>query len=78
MTSTTYANSPVKSCQTCVHHEPRSGDSYFSRCNRWQHYCSTSVGHEGFCGASLRAWQQRPPKPPLRSLRQWIYDLLWK
>lgn len=73
----TYLNSPVKNCRTCVHCvRDRLGASY-DHCNLFQYYCSIAVHHD-LCGYDLKAWRAIPPKPPRRSFRQWLYDLLLK
>lgn len=75
MTSKTYANSPVKSCKTCVHYRADSLGPVWGDCMRWQCMTMTAVRVATACGPQLRDWRQ---KPPSRSLRQWFYDKLWR
>lgn len=78
MTTTTYHNSPVKGCDTCIHFQR---GSMFHNCGKWSMICLAAVTHDQFCGYELKGWQPRPPKPPKperRSVRQWLCDLLWK
>lgn len=77
MSTQTYLNSPVRSCRTCVHREASKLNPAFDRCGRWQVYCSTAVGFSNLCGDSLAQWRSASPKPPRRSLRRWLYDLLF-
>lgn len=77
----TYLNSPVKNCRTCAHCSRDNMGSRFDHCMRYGHYCSTSILFDDLCGTELVGWKQSPPPPPpkpRRSLRQWIYDLLWR
>lgn len=80
MSTTTYANSPVKSCSTCVHCVTDRYGSMFDKCDRFRMNCEFALndkfaGHQT-CGTNLREWRPKPPAPPKRSLRQWLYDLL--
>lgn len=75
----TYLNAPVKSCHTCVHCVP---DKYlgeaWSDCRRWRLLTRFAVHSEDCCGKELKGWKAKPPESPTRrSLRQWLYDLLW-
>lgn len=79
MTTETYHNSPVRDCSTCVHRVPEKilGEDW-DYCRRWGTLCKYAMWEKAWCGPTLTAWRQAPPKPPRRSLRQWLYDTLWK
>lgn len=80
MKQTQYLNSPVRTCVTCVHRVPDgylSDHERFDHCRKYQQYCSVAVMFEDDCGVNRRSWQQKPPPKPRRSLRQWLYDLIW-
>lgn len=77
-TMNTQLNSPVKCCRTCVHCRIDylfPTDVLFDKCDRFSGFCSEAT--RGECGRQLSEWRQKPPKPPRRSLRQWLYDLFW-
>lgn len=78
-TKTAYLNSPVKNCQTCVHSAwttiKEDGKLFEKRyCLRFQN--TTVNAYPNDC--RLDEWKAIPPKPPRRSLRAWLYDLLWR
>jgi hypothetical protein len=80
--ATQYHNSPIKTCQTCVHRVPsQTGLIRYDYCARLQRYCVTALNTEhDLCGKELKYWQPQPPKPPKpkrRSLLRWLRDLLW-
>lgn len=76
MTKTeTYLNSPLKCCQTCAYRlDGKRGNGDYDKCIRFHFSCPTAVTY--FCTSELTEWRPVPPKPPRRSLRQWLYDLL--
>lgn len=45
----------------------------FDTCLRWKNYCELAIKWNDYCGKSLTTWR---PKPPKRSLRKWLWDLL--
>ena len=67
----------VRSCFTCAHRAADRLGEQFDHCRRWQCYCTTAIRFN--CGKDLVDWRRKPPepvKPPRRSLRRWLYDLL--
>ena len=74
---------PIKNCQTCAHNTPSTsglGES-FDHCRRFQAYCSCAF-HQCWDNRQheLTEWQAKPPSPPRkprRSLRRWLWDLLF-
>lgn len=73
-TSTTHHwNSPARNCQNCVHCKKSATGFDFDRCKRFQTFCEFAVTRP-LCGYELRFWQ---PRPPRRSLRRWLIDLIW-
>ncbi len=70
MNTTTYLNTPVKSCYTCVHRKADELGERFDFCRRFQGYCEINLRR-----CELREWRPVPPKPVRRSLRQWLCDL---
>lgn len=69
----THLNAPVKNCGTCAHHAPSNQHATFNKCAKYGYQYANFAIHS--CQA--RFWQQRPPIPPRRSLRQWLYDTLF-
>lgn len=70
----THLNAPVKNCATCAHYTPGDGhnqhDTFWGSCARFGgHYPRVALNQ-----CQWQHWQARPPTPPRRSLRQWIYD----
>lgn len=74
MTKEEYANSPVRNCRTCVHVHTDTGGPFYDYCNKHRLYCKTAVHFDIARGLGLQCWKAKPPR---RSLRQWLYDLLW-
>ena len=79
MSTDVYHNSPVRSCETCVHFRPARLGPTFNRCARFQTYTEFAtkeswIGHTA-CGLELREWRQAPPS---RSFRRWLYDVFVK
>lgn len=83
MSTETYLNSTPKGCQTCRFKVNAWGENrpLFWHCGKTGGYCTTMRGLSAQPGAEcdndFSGWAPIPPKPPRRSLRQWIYDLLW-
>lgn len=71
-----FLNSPLRNCATCFHRNADRilGEDWDS-CRRWRGSCHFAVRNEHLCGLGLREWKAIPPR---RSLRQWLYDMLWK
>ena len=75
----TYLNAPVKNCTTCAHYKSDVMSHQYDLCLRFgAQYCSTCVSCSHLCGTELREWRPRPPKPKPMSVRQWLYDVLWR
>lgn len=74
MTTTAHANSPVRSCRTCVHCVPDNLRPRFDHCSRFVGYCSVETKFDFACGRDLKEWRPIPPPKPRRSLRQWFVD----
>lgn len=66
-TQETPFNAPVKNCATCAHH-------FHGKCAKFGFYYTEAAIH----GCNFIQWQPKPPKPPRRSLRQWIIDTFWR
>jgi hypothetical protein len=62
-------NSPIKNCRTCAHvkMDCYPADDF---CCRLGCYCRVAASY-----CKMDRWQ---PKPPRRSLRRWLYDLILK
>lgn len=76
----TYLNSRpmVRNCDTCAH-QKRIEHYYSPQCLLTGYFCKTQRKFPSLaCDDKLSGWTPRPPKPPRRSLRQWLYDLIWK
>jgi len=77
-TQAPHLNSQVKNCQNCVHCKPDWMGETYDKCRKFQKFCETCVTYSHLCGPSLSGWRPIPPKPPRRSLRQWLIDTFWK
>lgn len=77
----TYLNSTPRSCENCRFREGEEWHPGGWMCKRSGIYCTHTMvdnRYEGiWCDRNLKGWAPIPPKPPARSLRQWLYDLLW-
>lgn len=72
-TQTIYNNSPIKTCDNCVY---QKRECYHNECMRTAFLCSSMRQFPtSACDHNFSGWR---PKPPRRSLRQWLYDLLLK
>lgn len=73
MNTQTYANSPLKSCDTCIYQVGFCGDN--KRCSRCGFFCEVqrmfASAHDSQCDANFSGWR---PHPKRRSLRAWLYD----
>jgi hypothetical protein len=67
-----YHNSPIKNCRTCFNCVKSWEGPEFDKCVRTGFYCDTELKYGGICGPDLLLWK---PKPPRRSLRQFLYDI---
>lgn len=76
MTQTSYLNSPVKCCKTCVHREASEHGVCFDKCSRFAMYCSVAMSSGDLCGRTLSEWRSAPPRTSRRSILQWLYDSL--
>jgi hypothetical protein len=79
-----YLNSrPIfKSCDNCAYCVRDKWGRRFDHCSKVGMYCSTVriSGVEStlaLCNKDFSGWMPIPPKPPRRSLRQWLYDVFW-
>lgn len=72
MLTETYHNSPIKNCRTYVHCVKDGSLPTYDHCSRFSLYCTNAVSFK--CGLNLSGWQ---PKPPRRSLRQFLHDVFW-
>lgn len=64
---------PIKNCRTCAH---RAGGvmSGLGYCELTGFHCESQRRYpEPPCDENLSGWT---PRPPRRSLRKWLYDLL--
>lgn len=75
----TTSDHTVRNCTTCVHYlrwtcamNASAADEY-ARCVKFRKYSDNAI-----IECKLEHWQAAPPKPPKRSLRQWLYDIFWK
>lgn len=72
-TTTVHLNAPVRNCNNCAHSEK---SFYGLRCVRGGYLCETMRAlPDGNCDINMSGWQ---PKPRRRSLRQFLYDILWR
>lgn len=64
----------VRNCLNCAHRTKNSwGSDHCVLCG-W--ICSVQRSYPAPpCDVNLSGWQ---PRPPRRSLRQWLYDLIWR
>lgn len=71
----------IRNCRTCAHCVPHeNGREGYDHCRRFQLFCSNAVTFGKLCGRDLKEWTPKtalPPPPPRRSLRRWLYDLLF-
>lgn len=77
----------LKNCRNCFHsHRYRSSSGEeehpeYDKCILTGHYCFTQRACPAPpCDDNLSGWQARPPeppKPPRRSLRKYLADLIW-
>ena len=80
MKTETYANSPIRCCETCAHYREDSvlKGPRFAMCSRFMKYAEFSIREsfagEAGCGADLREWRAMPPRQPKRSIRQRLFD----
>lgn len=81
MQTAQYHNAPLRNCTTCAHWAKSSNGEVFDKCRRFQTYTAFALHDtwkgESTCGGELREWRPKPPPRPRRSLRQWLYDLLF-
>jgi hypothetical protein len=83
MNQTIPYNSPIKSCETCAHYRRgvrgmRVRDDMpiiFNKCDHFEAAAEEVL--ESRCTLERIHWRPIPPKPPRRSLRRWLADILW-
>lgn len=80
----TYLNArpQVRNCGNCAHKINDPLGARFWCCAKAGLYCdvvrrSRCEDTASKCDANFSGWMPIPPKPPRRSLRQFLYDTLW-